>query len=1179
MKNNEGYTPFMYAVLNGWKECSIVLLSYGAEVNEKIPNNPGIPLSYSINNGTGVYTWKIENFSKIKDRKVYSNTFLVSGFTWKLVAYPRGSKSDDNLSLYLEVANHESLSEGWYHLANFTFIIINQLDTTKRITRDVMAHRFHKHHTDLGFSQILKKEMLKDKKSGWLVNDTLLIEFKIEIIQNSSYYNETSSKTFTWKMYKVTSMKDRATSSDFRVGGSKWMIALYPKGKGGGNNLSIYLKVADSSFLPFDWFFLVNFKFSIINQKDGSKFMRQVEGKKFKSTVEDWGFPQFMKLSALYDQNNGFINYTDDSIIMELQMEIINDFTKRKHKENPQEWGLTPLHWLSYKGSYDGVRILLTNGANSNVMDSKGRTPLDWCAYNGDLPTSEVLINVGGADVNCKDHEGYTPLHKAVMNGHLEVARLLVKYGANVNSKNNCKVTPLSLAILVNRMWCVESLVKWGADLNLSDKQGRSPLHWAVFLGDSKLLSLLIKYGCKNNNNNLLNINNNLENNNNNNNMPTIITTSTSTTTTTTTTNNIITPKTNDELLSEALSHIPDVFIDNFKQLLVQNGISKTLSPVSEFENLLKTTLSNFIESKSVEIKAIAEVIRNEGKEKLQSQDFQANVYYSLHMFDKCIDDCKEAIRKNTSGGGGYIYSKMADSYLAIGKYKESIECYQKAIDLEPNNETFKSSLSKAKSSSSINQSINLLSSPSMQSSNNNSNNNNTTSSSNNHFRHSAEIYSSIEDVAVSSADTFDITESQNQFEGNESILPDSSSDSETDSDSEIQNDPVSSNQKEFNGEILSPLQLNIRDQDGYTPLHKAIWRGKTSFVKLLIEKGADPMVRTKDNRNALHIAVSANEYHIAQLILDCSPESIHQTDDSNQTPLFKCVSNGNMVMLQLLLQRGANVNQSNSLHHHNSTSSINTSNSSITSTTTISDESSPINEAIKYGDISCIIFLLQNCADIQNTPKSLLSLLSKRIRVLKPRDVNSYIPECTLSKDMLYLLNNPNYKDITFIVEEKPIYAWKGILCARSDYFRAMFETPLKESLESQVEIKSISFATFLQVMEYLYTGSIANQANIQLEDSTLLFIAANRFMIPRLKLLCEKMIVKDINVDNLYSIFKLVDLYETTFLLGECVKYFSENFSRVVETNSILKIPCFRASLLDILRDSLQIKEQQQQ
>jgi hypothetical protein len=50
--------------------------------------------------------WRIPNFSKIKERRVYSEVFSIVGQKWKLVVYPRGSKGDDNrtFSVVLQVS-------------------------------------------------------------------------------------------------------------------------------------------------------------------------------------------------------------------------------------------------------------------------------------------------------------------------------------------------------------------------------------------------------------------------------------------------------------------------------------------------------------------------------------------------------------------------------------------------------------------------------------------------------------------------------------------------------------------------------------------------------------------------------------------------------------------------------------------------------------------------------------------------------------------------------------------------------------------------------------------------------------------------------------------------------------------------------------------------------------------
>mgnify|MGYP002480370538 FL=1 len=50
--------------------------------------------------------------------------------------YPKGSKGDDSLSIYVEVADESKLPENWSYLANFSFVVVNQLTGDKKISRE-----------------------------------------------------------------------------------------------------------------------------------------------------------------------------------------------------------------------------------------------------------------------------------------------------------------------------------------------------------------------------------------------------------------------------------------------------------------------------------------------------------------------------------------------------------------------------------------------------------------------------------------------------------------------------------------------------------------------------------------------------------------------------------------------------------------------------------------------------------------------------------------------------------------------------------------------------------------------------------------------------------------------------------------------------------------------------------
>ncbi len=63
------------------------------------------------------------------------------------------------------------------------------------------------------------------------------------------------------------------------------------------------------------------------------------------------------------------------------------------------------------------------------------------------------------------------------------------------------------------------------------------------------------------------------------------------------------------------------------------------------------------------------------------------------------------------------------------------------------------------------------------------------------------------------------------------------------------------------------------------------------------------------------------------------------------------------------------------------------------------------------------------------------------------------------------------------------------------------------------------VPYRTFHSVIRYIYTGDVA-PSNVSVEDDLLLFSAANHYMLPKLKVQCEKILMKELARDNVCSI-----------------------------------------------------------
>jgi ankyrin repeat protein len=95
--------------------------------------------------------------------------------------------------------------------------------------------------------------------------------------------------------------------------------------------------------------------------------------------------------------------------------------------------GETVLMTASKTGKLDAVKVLLAHGAEVNKKEAwRGQTALMWAAAEGNLAAVERLIEQG-ADKNTRSNTGFTPFLFAVREGRIDVARLLLKSGANVD--------------------------------------------------------------------------------------------------------------------------------------------------------------------------------------------------------------------------------------------------------------------------------------------------------------------------------------------------------------------------------------------------------------------------------------------------------------------------------------------------------------------------------------------------------------------------------------------------------------------------------------------------------------------------------------------------------------------------------------------------------------------------
>jgi hypothetical protein len=101
---------------------------------------------------------------------------------------------------------------------------------------------------------------------------------------------------------------------------------------------------------------------------------------------------------------------------------------------------------------------------------------------------------------------------------------------------------------------------------------------------------------------------------------------------------------------------------------------------------------------------------------------------------------------------------------------------------------------------------------------------------------------------------------------------------------------------------------VNVRDEQGWTPLHHAAMRGAASVVLLLLEKGADVNARASDGATPLHMAAAYSNPNVVDLLISKGAD-VNAKDNSGRTPLHYAVMNSSLSTVELLLSRKANPN------------------------------------------------------------------------------------------------------------------------------------------------------------------------------------------------------------------------------------------------------------------------------
>lgn len=148
-------------------------------------------------------------------------------------------------------------------------------------------------------------------------------------------------------------------------------------------------------------------------------------------------------------------------------------------------------------------------------------------------------------------------------------------------------------------------------------------------------------------------------------------------------------------------------------------------------------------------------------------------------------------------------------------------------------------------------------------------------------------------------------------------------------------------------------------------------------------------------------------------------------------------------------------------------------------------------------------------------------------------------------------LMDNKEFSDVIFNVDGTKFSAHKNILASKGQVFAAMFQHDMKENAKNEVDIEGINRDVFKELLRFMYAGKVHGIENI----ADKLLIAADRYSIEELKIICEKNVYENLTNTNAVEYLQLADIHNAPNLKKQVIDFIISN------ANSMLDLPEFKS------------------
>ncbi|KAJ1267786.1 hypothetical protein BS78_07G085000 [Paspalum vaginatum] len=152
-------------------------------------------------------------------------------------------------------------------------------------------------------------------------------------------------------------------------------------------------------------------------------------------------------------------------------------------------------------------------------------------------------------------------------------------------------------------------------------------------------------------------------------------------------------------------------------------------------------------------------------------------------------------------------------------------------------------------------------------------------------------------------------------------------------------------------------------------------------------------------------------------------------------------------------------------------------------------------------------------------------------------------VPPSDIGEHFGRLLETKEGEDVIFSVGRVVFTAHEMVLAARSAVFRADFYGPMRERGTEPIVIEDVPPDVFRGLLHFIYSDSLPPFEDLEADDSCEmlrhLFVAADRYAMERLKLICQSILCENLHVQTVATTLALADQHHCDMLKDACIEF----------------------------------------